>query len=136
MTVAQHVPNDPSIGDAEVLLRRVPPDWIVPGDAGRMRIASAAFKDPELSIFFKSLLVKQGRQVGEVLSGHPDSSLCSIVAQLVRSLGQGVVYDTAPPHDAAHGLVVGKKTKSIANKFARAATWVIPSEAPLIQDAR
>src|SRR5712692_5435706 len=103
--------NDSSIAANEVLLRRLQPDWIVPGDHGRMRIASAAFKHEELSILFYTLLQSQGRPVQDALSGHSDNSLCSITAGLARELGQGVVYAVEPPNDRAHGLVVGKKTK-------------------------
>jgi hypothetical protein len=130
--VGQQPPNDPSIVDAEVLLRRLLSDWIVPGEEGRMRIASAAFKHYELSIQFKSLLIRQGRGVEDALRGYPNNSLCSITAGLARELDQGVVYDPEPPHDPAHGLVVGKKTQRIANRFAREASWVIPSEAPTV----
>ena len=100
-----------------------------------MRIASAAFKDPRLSVSFESLLREQGRKVEDALTGHPDNSLCSITAGLARERGQSVVYDTEPPHDSAHGLVLGKKTQSIANQFAREAKWVIPPQAPLIPSA-
>jgi hypothetical protein len=124
--------NDLSIANDEVLLRRLQPDWIVPGNHGRMRIASAAFKHEEMSILFYMLLQSQGRSVQDALSGNSDKSLCSITAGLARDLGQSVVYDVDPPHDPAHGLVVGKKTKGVANRFAREATWVIPSEPPLV----
>jgi hypothetical protein len=122
--------DDPSIANDEVLLRRLQPDWIVPGNHGRMRIASAAFKHEETSILFYTLLQSQGRFVQDVLSGHPDNSLCSITVGLARDLGQGVVYDVGPPNDPAHGLVIGKKTKAVANRFAREAAWVIPSSPP------
>jgi len=122
--------NDPSIADNEVLLRRLQPDWIVPGGYGRMRIASAAFKHEQLSILLYSLLRSQGRPVPDALVGHSDTSLCLITAGLSRDLGQGVVYDVDPPNDSAHGLVVGKKKGAVANRFAREAVWVIPSEAP------
>ena len=124
--------NDPGIADSEVLLRRLQPDWIVPGDRERMRISSAAFKHEELSVLFESLLKRQGRPVEDALRGHPNDSLCSITAGLARKLGQRVVHDTEPPNDPAHGLVLGKKTKSAANRFAREARWVIPQEAPLV----
>ena len=124
--------NDPSIANDEVLLRRLLPDWVVPGDHGLMRISSAAFKHEELSIIFRTLLERQGRFVPDALSGHPDHSLCSITAGLARDLKQGVVYDVDPPHDPAHGLVIGKKTKSMAASFAREAAWVIPSAPPPI----
>jgi hypothetical protein len=125
--------DDPGIGADEVLLRRLHPDWIVPGSEGRMRIASAAFKHEELSILFLALLRSQHRATNDALTGFPDNSLCSISAGLAREVGQGVVYDTAPPNDPAHGLVIGKKTKAIANRLARAAVWVIPAEPPPIQ---
>jgi hypothetical protein len=131
---AEQPQNDSSIVDSEVLLRRLQPDWIVPGDRDRMRISSAAFKHHELSVQFESLLKRQGRPVEDALKDYPGSSLCSITAGLARELGQGVVYDTEPPHDPAHGLVLGKKTKSVANQFAREAKWVVPAEAPLISD--
>jgi hypothetical protein len=104
---------------------------IVPGNHGRMRIASAAFKHDKLSILFFALLRSQGRDVQDVLRGYPDNSLCSITAGLARELGQSVVYDVEQPNDPAQGLVVGKKTKGVANRFAREAAWVIPSEPPL-----
>lgn len=132
MIAAPH--NDASIVDSEVLLRRLHPNWIVPGDGDRMRISSAAFKDEELSVQFESLLRRQGRPVEDALTGYPDYSLSSITARLARELGQRVVYDIQPPNDPAHGLVLGKKTKSVANRFAREARWVVPSEAPLISD--
>lgn len=124
--------NEPSIADDEALLRRLQRDWIVPGNHGRMRIASAAFKNEELSILFYSLLQNQGRTVQDALSGYSDNSLCSITAGLARELGQRVVYDVEPPNDPAHGVVVGKKTKAVANRFAREALWIIPTEPPLI----
>jgi hypothetical protein len=126
--------NDVSIGDSEVLLRRLHPTWVVAGDQGRMKISSAAFKHDELSVQFESLLRQQGRPVEDILKGFLGYSLCSITARLARELGQGVVYDTKPPNDPAHGLVLGKKTKSVANRFAREAMWVIPSEAPMISE--
>ena len=106
--------DDPSIARNEVLLRRVQPDWIVPGNHGRMRIASAAFKHEEMSILFYALLRSQCRPAEDALSGHSDNVLCSITAGLARDLGQGVAYDVDPPNDPAHGLVFGKKTKAVS----------------------
>lgn len=128
----REITNDPAIADHEVLLRRLLADWVVPGDRGRMRIASAAFKNFELSILFLSLMEQQGRPKEHALKGYPDSSLCSVTAGLARQLEQGVIYDTEPPRDPAHGLVIGKKRQSIANGFAREAKWEIPPEPPLV----
>lgn len=131
-----HVADDPAILDDELLLRRLRPDWIVPGERGRMRIASAAFKHEELSVLFRSLLRQQRRSDGDVLRNYPDDSLCSFTAGLARSLGQRVVYDTEPPNDPAHGLVIGKKRQSVANRLAREASWVIPPEPPVLPDQK
>ena len=128
----REITNDPAIADSEVLLRRLLAEWVVPGDRGRMRIASAAFKSFELSILFLALMERQGRPKEDALKEHPDDSLCSVTAGLARQLEQGVIYDTEPPHDPAHGLVIGKKRQSIANGFARHAKWEIPSEPPLV----
>ena len=128
----REITDDPAIADHEVLLRRLHADWVVPGDRGRMRITSAAFKNFELSILFLSLMEQQGRSKEDALKGDPDSSLCSVTAGLARQLEQGVIYDTEPPRDPAHGLVIGKKRQSIANAFARKAKWEIPSEPPPI----
>jgi hypothetical protein len=130
MAVVQ-IRNDPSIGDHEVLLRRVQPEWLVPGGEGRLRIASAAFKNEELSVLFRALLMKQRRPIPNVLAGRAGQCLCSITAGLAREVNQGVVYDAAPPNDPAHGLVIGKKTRAVANRLAREAAWVIPPEPPL-----
>ena len=128
----REITNDPAIADSEVLLRRLLAEWVVPGDRGRMRIASAAFKSFELSILFLALMERQGRPKEDALKEHPDDSLCSVSAGLARQLEQGVIYDTEPPRDPAHGLVIGKKRQSIANAFARKAKWEIPSEPPPI----
>jgi hypothetical protein len=89
--------NDSSIADGEVLLRRLQPDWIVPGNYGRMRIASAAFKHEELSILSYTLLQSQGRAIKDALRGYPQNFLCSITAGLAREMGQRVVYDGNQP---------------------------------------
>lgn len=124
------IKDDETISDLDLLFRRLPQAWIVPGNHGRMRISSAAFKHREMSVLVQSLLLQQGRTPADVLSGFPDESLCRITAGLARELGQAVVKDTDPPHDPAHGLVIGKKPRSVANRFAREAQWVIPGEPP------
>jgi hypothetical protein len=122
--------DDPDIANGEVLFRGLRPDWIVPGNHGRMRIASAAFKNDEMSVLIEFVLRAGGRTARDALEACPGGFLCSITAGLARDLGQGVVHDAGPPNDPAHGLVIGKKTKAIANRFARGAVWVIPAEPP------
>ncbi|MFN0171445.1 MAG: hypothetical protein ACKV22_33940 [Bryobacteraceae bacterium] len=124
--------DDPNIASDEILFRGLRPDWIVPGNHGRMRIASAAFKNHDMSVLIDSVLRSDGRTANDALNACPGDSLCSITAGLARELGQGVVHDADPPNDSAHGLVIGKKTMAVANRFARDAVWVIPPEAPPI----
>jgi hypothetical protein len=128
------VADDPNIANTEVLFRGLRPEWIVPGNQGRMRIASAAFKNLEMSVLLESILQSQGRTVHDALNACPGVSLCSVTAGLARELGQIVVHDADPPQDPAHGLVIGKKTMPVANRFAREAVWRIPPEAPLLSE--
>lgn len=123
--------DDPGIPDSEVLFRALRLSWIVPGDNGRMRVSSGAFKNEEMSVLVDSVLKAAGRTEQDALAAVPGDALCSITAGLARELGQGVIYDAEPPNDPTHGLVLGKKTQSVANRFARAAVWVIPPEPPL-----
>ena len=62
------------------------------------------------------------------MQSYPGETAVAITAGLARELGQIVCKDTEPPNDPAHGLVIGKKTGSIANRFAREAKWIIPAE--------
>ena len=128
---ARLVTDDPTIEGGDILFRGLQTDWIVSGDDGRMRIASAAFKNEEMSVLIRSVLLATGRNEHDALQACPGVSLCSITVALARIVGQGVIRDTEPPSDPAHGLVLGKKTKSVANRLAREALWVIPSEPPL-----
>lgn len=124
--------DDPTIVDDDVLFRRIPPVWLTPGEGGRKRISSAAYKDFELSILVEALMTAARRPPNDALHDYPDACLVSIMAGFARQHGQKVLKDNAPPHDPAHGLVVGKKTGSVSKAFARASRWVIPTEAPPI----
>ena len=126
--------DDPTIEDGDILFRGLQADWIVPGESGRVRIASAAFKNEELPVLIRSVLVAAGRQESDAFAACPGVSLCSVTVALARSLAQNVVRDGAPPNDPAHGLVVGKKNKTVANRLAREALWVVPPEPPRISD--
>jgi hypothetical protein len=65
------VNDDPSIPDGEVLYRRLPAAWLVEGEAGKLRVSSAAFKHQELSVLIHSLLEKQQRSPSDALEGFP-----------------------------------------------------------------
>ena len=80
----RQITDDPSIAASEVLFRGLQRDWIVPGNHGRMRIASAAFKNEELSVLIWSLLRAEGRTERDALAACPGESLCSLTAGLAR----------------------------------------------------
>lgn len=132
--MSEGLTDDPTIEDADILFRGLQADWIVPGESGRMRIASAAFKNEELSVLIRSVLAAVGRNENDAFTACPGVSLCSFTVALARSLAQNVVRDGDPPNDSAHGLVVGKKNKTVANRLAREALWVVPPEPPSISD--
>ena len=123
--------DDRSIPNDAILFRRIPPNWLADGEGGRKRVSSAAYKHFELSVLIELLMRVAGRSAGDGLRGYPDHYLVSITAGLARELNQIVAKDTCPPNDPAHGLVIGKKTDSIANRLARQSAWVIPPEPPL-----
>jgi len=130
VTPAPAYVNDPAISDSGTLYRRIKPHFLVPGEGGRLRVASAAFKNHGMSVLIESLLSQQRRAIARVMQDYPGEAAVSITAGLARELGQIVCKDTEPPNDPAHGLVIGKKTGSNANRFAREAKWVIPPEQP------
>jgi hypothetical protein len=124
--------NDPSISDGVELWRRVPGDpahIIFDGNLGRLRPTSAAFDDDNdgspMSVIISEVVLHSGRAAESVLIGHEGYALASITARFARSCGQAIVRDPLPEEEA-HGLVCGKKTKSIRSRLAIAASWVIP----------
>ena len=127
--------DDQSIPNEAALFRRIPPYWLTPDECGRKRVSSAAYRHFELSILIELLMREAGRPPEEALTGYVDHCLVSITAGLARKLHQKVVKESSPPNDPAHGLVVGKKTDSIASRLARESKWVVPAEPPTISTA-
>lgn len=127
MAEEEHV-DDVSIPDTDRLFRRVviSPKHLIPLENGTQRPSSAVFKTLELSVNIESLLTEQGRAPEDTLVGYPDTCLTSIIARDVRSFGYPIVKDILPPNDPAHGLILGKKSDSFANKMAKKlSTWVV-----------
>jgi hypothetical protein len=118
-------PDDATILDSDRLFRRVRPNQLFTEPDGSQRPTSAVFKNLELSVNIESLMVEQGRPPEDSLSGFPNEYLTSITAGKVREYRYPIVKDTDPPHDPAHGLVLGKKTDSFANAMVRAQRWVV-----------
>jgi hypothetical protein len=120
--------DDASISDQDQLLRRIPPQHLVfDSNKGAYRPSSAAFDDsPDgspMSVLIADVMLQEGRSPLAALKGHPDFSLVSIKAGLVRQCGQKIVRNPLP-QEKAHGLVVGKKTNSVRKRLARNAIWI------------
>lgn len=120
--------DDTSIPDTDRLFRRVvvSPNQLVRLEDGTQRPSTAVFKHLELSVNIESLMVEQRRPPEDCLTGYPDTYLTSIIAGDVRNYGYPIVKDTAPPNDPAHGLILGKKSDSFANKMAKQLSrWIV-----------
>ena len=117
--------DDPSIPNTDRLFRRVPANQLVTEDDGTVRPSSAVFKHPEMSVNIESLMAQQGRPPEDTLTNYPGDFLTSILASDVRAFGHPIVKDNEPPHDPAHGLVLGKKKDSFANKMRRVHRWIV-----------
>src|SRR5436190_16920957 len=120
--MAGALPDDPGVPNDEQLLRRIPPRHFFPDpNLGRLRPSTAAFEDdPDgspMSVFLASRLI----DVRDALVGHEGYALAAIPAGLARDCKQAIVPAPSPdahPAALAHALVVGKKPKSVRNRFA------------------
>lgn len=113
--------DDRTIGDDAELWRRIRPDFAQDG-----RISSQAFQNIEgdkMSVFVGELLTRQGLGPRAIIQDHPGYGVASIQAGFARGLGQKVVL--ALDEGAGHAHLVGSKTKSVRQKLARAATWIV-----------
>lgn len=118
--------DDPSIQDTDLIWRRIPPwDFFLDENLGRTRPSSAAFDDDPGGQPMSVVIVGEATTPENVLAGHPGFALAAIPVSEVRACGLGVVRDPLPS-EPAHALMIGRKTKSIRSRLARAATWVVP----------
>lgn len=123
--------DDPTIGDAAPLWRRIPIDpnhLIFDENLGRIRPSSAAFDDhpngTPMSVVLGEEVLTAGRQPESVLIGHDDYCLASFTAGLARSLKQGVRRSPLS-EEPAHAEVFGGKTKKVRKTLAVGSTWII-----------
>jgi hypothetical protein len=115
--------DDPTIGDDEVLWRRIYPEWIQQESDGTARPKSFSFIDRrshELSVHIASVMVDPNL----ALQGRPDDSLAAIRAGHPRSLGYALVSDPKPD-DPSHALICPSPNQGDARKIAKQATWVV-----------
>lgn len=127
------LPDDPSIGDEELLWRRIMPRWVVSDGRGGMRPSSAAFqnyRDSEghrhnaFSVSISSEAQESGVGPEEYVEGFPGYGVAAFPARLARSLDQRVAR-VPRADEPAHGHVIGAKPKSVQKAFSRGATIII-----------
>lgn len=131
------IPDDLSIADDEVLLRRIHPAWVTYNDDNPLqsRISSAAFQNypntDTMSVQLQSILHERGESAVNMLIGHDGYGIAAITAGHVRSCSQGVIR-AATDVEPAHCHVLGpKKQSSVKREIAKGATLLIaPSPSP------
>ena len=115
--------DDPTIGDDEILWRRIRPEWLHRESSGQVRPGSFAFIDRltgEVSVHIASIM----RDSNLALEGHPDDNLAAIRAGHPRSLGYAIVRDPKPD-DSSHALICPSPNQGDARKIAKQAMWVV-----------
>lgn len=137
MSGADHK-DDKSVADETLLLRRVPSkpnlNVVWDGNLGCWRPSSASFENDAdgspMSVQLSDTLKKLGLPLEQALAGHEEGfSLAAFRAVVARENGQAIVRD--PKDDEpAHGLVVGKKTKSVSRRIAKQFVWIVPPKLP------
>ncbi len=127
---ARKFPDDRTIADAAILLRRIP-DWHFFFDKklGRVRPSSAAFEDDEdgdpMSMYRRDIIESEGGSVERVLVGHNGFALASLTAGQLRSKLQTIFPDPLP-EESSHSKICGGKGEGARRWFAQKAEWVIP----------
>ncbi len=121
--------DDPTIGDGVILWRRVPSwNWIYDVNQGRFRPKSTAFDDHPDGSPMSVVIAVETAGPEAVMAGHDGFALAAITVGSARACNQGVARDPLPGN-AAHAVVVGRKTESVRRRLARGATWVVPPPA-------
>lgn len=105
-------PDDSSIGDNEILWRRVHPTQIdLIAETGLPDVSSGTFSTrEEVSISIASEGVLE-----DFVRDYPEHSVIEFTAGAARALGCTVVRDPQP-NDPAHALVCGTRSRGQLNK--------------------
>ena len=118
--MARQNEDDASIGDDEIVLRRVREDWVVfDENVQRWRPSTQAFRqDGPISVYLISETMPD-----MVANEGPERFMCSITVGALRGLGLGVVHDPASG-GPGHCVVTGRTTRGTLNRIAQTAAWV------------
>lgn len=131
--------DDGSVGDDEILWRRLLPDWVEPDGSGQTRTRSIAFldrKSGEISVHRSHLTTESF-----VLRDHPTHGIAALPAHIPRSNGYTVAADPVQGEegeddDPSHVVLVppsdagSNRIKTLARVLARASTVTRPPVAP------
>ena len=122
--------DDPSILSGDRLLRLLPPHWVIfDTNQRRYRASSQAFGADELSVYIESLLASAGLTFAETIDQEGWSG-ATITAGEARAESFVVLRKDDPlafphPRNVAHGLVVGKKKRTIRERLAALSVLVV-----------
>lgn len=112
------------VDDLELLWRRVHQSQFVPDGEGGMKVSSAAFTDPNLSVDRAWIVIAAG---GDVSTTRQDGvGVAQFSAGFARSLDQEVDPDPVEGNDA-HALVKGDKRRGnrrVAKRLAEVADFL------------
>ncbi len=127
--------DDPNIPNEERLFRCVHLKHIVTEDDGKSRVSTAAFTDPELSVFIEGIMSAAQRLPRDALTTWPKHLLVSISTGICRQNGQ-IVGPDPTPEEPAHGYAFGRKSNSVRRALRDAAEWIVPDQAPPYEEIR
>jgi hypothetical protein len=124
--------DDPTIGDGVALWRRIGPSWVIKdSNLGRLRPTSQAFQNQRGGEAFSIHISTDAAAIGlgpqDLVAGLTGFGMAEFGAGLARELRQGVVR-VPEEGEIGHGHVVGKKSKSVREQFAKQSVLIIPPE--------
>lgn len=124
--------DDPAIAADDGLIRRIRPEWIVPGGVpGSLRVSSQAFKpsssDGGVSVDLERKLHAAGLDYLYSLRGFPNFGAARLAARQARSMGLQVgadpLLETEPGGpNPYHAQIWGVATKSTERRLSKLAT--------------
>jgi len=117
--------NDPTIGDNEIIWRRIHENQVVDdNNLKRKRPSTACFQDGSdgyMSVYIAS----EALSSQAIMQGVKEHFLASLSVGFIRQFGLGITRDPSSG-GPGHAILLGKKTGSIQNQMAKTATWVEP----------
>jgi hypothetical protein len=124
------VDDNSPVPDDTALYRRINPDaphLVWDKNLNCWRISTGAFRDPDLSVGIGDRLEALHRRPETLLDGYSGQYLVFFPARAATDESLPVVRDPTPG-EPAHGVVRGKKPKTVMKALARASVWVVKPE--------